>query len=220
MTVRGRERAVVSVVFNEKLRESKVIAPSWLLSVYFLRYSNQDQGRMIPTYSSFPARELPCVAFQDHKQSQWGWLHYVLVPCWSLFIDCMSKQFQCLLPVQDAALFHLLRLQDTFLWYFKNKLLPLLMCGFCCCCCFCHSFVIFTKDSSWWKCLQGSDAYPWQVRGSFSSGTFLQDSSGTPLCTVRPIATVLSGTSVHLFLIGPQIPQHSTPFSNPSHLPG
>lgn len=79
---------------------------------------------MISMCSFLLGRELPCTAFQDHKQPQGAWLHYVfyvLVPCQSLLLDCMSKQFQCLLPMQDAALFHLLRLQDTFVCFFKKK---------------------------------------------------------------------------------------------------
>lgn len=44
----------------------------------------------------------------------------MLVPCCSLSMDCTSKEFQCLLPVQDTALFPLLRLQDAFVCSFKK----------------------------------------------------------------------------------------------------
>lgn len=75
MTIRQGERAVVSAVLNEKLREREVSTSPGMLSAYFLHYSNEGQERIVSTHSSPSGRELPCMAFQDHKQSQEGWQH-------------------------------------------------------------------------------------------------------------------------------------------------
>lgn len=126
----------------------------------------------------------------------------LLVLWWSLLICCISKQFQYFHPVQDTTLFPLTRLQDTFFSPLKKP--PSTAYDFFFLSLFCNIY----KGQFLMEVLAGLSCLPWHVGGSFFLGILLQGSSGTPLCSVRPARTGMFGTSLHLSVRGPQVPQH------------
>lgn len=139
-------------------------------------------------------------------------------------MDCMCKQFQSLLPVQDTALFHLPRLQDTFVCSFKKKLLPLPYFFFL-------PFFFFSTSASLFcdiykrqllmEVLAGLSCLPMTCGRKIllrnSPSDLFWDSS---LLHQPPWYWHVQPLTASLPHRPPNTSTHSSPVSNPSHLPG
>lgn len=111
---------------------------------------------------------------------------------------CISKQFQCFLPVQGTALLPLMRLQDTFYFSpFKNP--PSTACDFP----FLPLFSNISKGQFLMEALAGLSCLPMTCGRKF----LLRDSP-PGLLWDSSLLCVFS-TSLHLSFRGPQIPQHT-----------